>query len=755
MRDPGIQEKAIEAIVIMNAAITNLRIYPPASAMISNTVDRAYQVFLAILEDEESVIFAESEKNILVCGQLLDQKDQGRPQVVAFLELLLNFGIKSVTFDRGMDRTELLTFLEIMKEKSENVEKEGGIQKIIKSKKLPHIILDQKVYVATDKDRKILSGLDIKDEEIIKYLVGDNATSEIDMEKVKEMAGDPEWISRIIQSGMKHATGGKGIVPDSEISENVVLMIRALDKIADRVDKEKISGQISKSIAGMDIEVISAVLIRGIDELIGDGIFDQIANEIDDETFEDVVVNIKHVGDRISAGDKKYIHSDIESVRRAYKSMMNSDKGQRKRDKIEERIAGEEKEEEQKIVQLKDTVGHILKGKKEYFFDEQMMQSLPGITEQLFVKKENETVEDIIDKLTGGLLSENAEVRTQASEALSRIIGSLTVEQRTDMVGRISGRLVDWIKFETTVTPAYTKICSELKDLAQTMIRAKQFTECGSILDVFNVIHSGKVEKIKEIQVISGDVLREIATEEILDILFDEFETNKQNRLGDAGLNLSRLGTAPLNRLLDILLESPDSAERIRILKIVSEIGHVAVPVLTERIKEGEPWYFIRNLVYLIGKVGGEDQAKLLGPLLVDKRPQVREETLKSIYSIGGKYRVNILLSSLPESAEQMKSNIVEMLGSLKDTNSVRPLLEMLKSKPLITSKVRNELEEKICVALGNIGSQEAIPTLMVISGQRGLLGVKRYSPKVKVVAGKAVATIRRKQSEEDNKKHR
>ena len=505
----------------------------------------------------------------------------------------------------------------------------------------------------------------------------------------------------------------------------------------------------------MDIEVISAVLIRGIDELIGDGIFDQIANEIDDETFEDVVVNIKHVGDRISAGDKKYIHSDIESVRRAYKSMMNSDKGQRKRDKIEERIAGEEKEEEQKIVQLKDTVGHILKGKKEYFFDEQMMQSLPGITEQLFVKKENETVEDIIDKLTGGLLSENAEVRTQASEALSRIIGSLTVEQRTDMVGRISGRLVDWIKFETTVTPAYTKICSELKDLAQTMIRAKQFTECGSILDVFNVIHSGKVEKIKEIQVISGDVLREIATEEILDILFDEFETNKQNRLGDAGLNLSRLGTAPLNRLLDILLESPDSAERIRILKIVSEIGHVAVPVLTERIKEGEPWYFIRNLVYLIGKVGGEDQAKLLGPLLVDKRPQVREETLKSIYSIGGKYRVNILLSSLPESAEQMKSNIVEMLGSLKDTNSVRPLLEMLKSKPLITSKVRNELEEKICVALGNIGSQEAIPTLMVISGQRGLLGVKRYSPKVKVVAGKAVATIRRKQSEEDNKKHR
>jgi len=755
MNESKIQERAVETIIIMNAAITNLRIYPPASAMISNTVDRAYQTFLAILEDEESVIFAESEKNILVSGQLLDQKNQGRPQVMAFLELLLDFGIKSVTFEKGMDRPELLTFLEIMKEKPENVEKEGGIQKVAENKKLPHIILDQKVYVVTDKDRQILSGLDIKDEEVIKYLVGDDATSDVSMEKVKEMAGDPEWISRIIQSGMKHATGGKGIVPDSEISENVVLMIRALDKIADGVDKEKISSQVAKTIAGMDIEVISAVLIQGIDELIGDGVFDQIANEIDDETFEDVVANIRHVGDRISAGDEKYIHSDIESVRRAYKSMMNSDKGQRERDRIEEKIAGEEKAEEEKIVQLKDTVGHILKGEKEYFFDEQMMQSLPGTTEQLFVKKENETVEGIIDKLSDGLLSKNAEVRVQASEALSRIIGSLTVAQRTDMVNRISGRLVDWIKIETTVTPAYKKICSELKDLAQTMIRDKQFAECEPILDVFNMIHYGKVEKIKEIQGISGDVLREIATEEILDILFDEFETNKQNRLGDAGLNLSRLGTTPLNRLLEILLESPDSAERIRILKIVSEIGHVAVPVLTERIKEDEPWYFIRNLVYLIGKVGGENQAKLLGPFLADEQPQVREETLKSIYRVGGKYRANIFLSALSMVDNQIKIGIVDMLGSIRDTDSVRPLLELLKSKPLIASKGRNELEEKICVALGNIGSQEAIPTLLAISKRKGFLSIKRYNTKVTVAAGKALAAIRSEQSEEDNRKHR
>lgn len=126
MTDSGIQEKAINAMVSINTAITNLRLYPPASAMISNTIDRAYQVLLAILEEEDSLIFAESEKNLLVCGQLLSQKDQEKPQVLAFLELILNFEIKSITFERGLEKAELMTFLEIVSKKPEDLEKEGG-----------------------------------------------------------------------------------------------------------------------------------------------------------------------------------------------------------------------------------------------------------------------------------------------------------------------------------------------------------------------------------------------------------------------------------------------------------------------------------------------------------------------------------------------------------------------------------------------------------------------------------------------------
>ena len=82
MTDMGIQKKAIDTMVIMNAAITNLRLYPPSSAMIVNTIDRVYQALHEVLDKEESLIFAESEKSLLVCGDLLSQKDQEKPQVM-------------------------------------------------------------------------------------------------------------------------------------------------------------------------------------------------------------------------------------------------------------------------------------------------------------------------------------------------------------------------------------------------------------------------------------------------------------------------------------------------------------------------------------------------------------------------------------------------------------------------------------------------------------------------------------------------
>jgi HEAT repeat protein len=157
-----------------------------------------------------------------------------------------------------------------------------------------------------------------------------------------------------------------------------------------------------------------------------------------------------------------------------------------------------------------------------------------------------------------------------------------------------------------------------------------------------------------------------------------------------------------VERLLDMLRDSDDSDERVRILQVISEIGVPSIPVITARIIMSEPWYILRNLVYILGRVGGEAQAIDLAPLLLHENQKVQSEAMKSLQRIGGKVRAETLLSVLPKADATFKMSIVEMLGTIKAVGAVPALVALLCSKS--SASMKSDLDEKICMALANIG---------------------------------------------------
>jgi HEAT repeat protein len=124
----------------------------------------------------------------------------------------------------------------------------------------------------------------------------------------------------------------------------------------------------------------------------------------------------------------------------------------------------------------------------------------------------------------------------------------------------------------------------------------------------------------------------------------------------------------------------------------------------------------------------------------------VRLEALKSIFQIGGKQRGPLLLSVLPKADDQFKLNIIETLGNMKCAEAVPNLLDLLKKPSLISLQSQIDLQEKICTALGLIGSPEAIQDLSEIAESKSFLRIRVYPEKVKQAAGRALESIRRKQ---------
>ena len=141
MTSPVNQEKAIEALIAMNTAAINLRLYPPTNAMIIKTIDRLLETLLTLFEDEDSVVFAEADRNLLISGEPLSQKYLGRPQVAIFLTLMINWGIKSLTFVKGLEKNELILFLEVMSKKPDELNSKGGLAQIISGGRMPIFFL--------------------------------------------------------------------------------------------------------------------------------------------------------------------------------------------------------------------------------------------------------------------------------------------------------------------------------------------------------------------------------------------------------------------------------------------------------------------------------------------------------------------------------------------------------------------------------------------------------------------------------------
>ncbi len=738
-----VSQKSLDALVILNTAIKNVRLYPPTSATIVNAIDRLHLAFQEMLAEQNPIVFAESEKNILICGNLLNQREQEKTQVAALLNILLGFGLKSISFAQDLEKTELSAFTEILSRKPDVIKSEGGLPEVLAKNNITHIYLDQKVYVAMDKDHKIISSLDITDDQIAKFFVSTHPELAADPQKLQEMAKDPQWLSQTFQAGMSQLMAQKGTLSDVQLTESLGNMIGLLDKVAGPLgeeDKKNISTSIGDAIVTADPDVALELTTQNMEHLFGGLLLQYLISKLEDINY----VKAQKTGEGGTADGQDRAGTGEEGRGQGDGGIGANGEGKAGSDADDQ----EKTDFKAKLIAVSEKLSLSLKQNEKTLLDEQLMSVLPKIIEQLIAQKEQETMEKIIRHLIDNLFSENPEVRAHAAKALADIIDSLPPERKTEMIESLSGRLIEWIKIETAVTPAYQIICSYLQNIVQDFINQQRFAEAIPLLDIFNDINSRTLEKNDAIHEVCAQLIRNLATEDNIALLFREFNTNEHDKKEEAGKILSRLGDITLISMLDSLQGNMDSNERVRIMHLIILTGQRAIPLVQERIQKEAPWYYLRNMAYILGQIGNEESALVLQPLLSHENERLRQEVLKSIVRTGGNRRGQLLISALHGVDEKFKLSIIEAIGNAKAVDVVSNLLDILTTRPFVTTAARTLLEEKICIALGAIGSPEAIHDLAEIAESKSFLRFRSHPEKVKAAAARALASIRKKQAE-------
>jgi hypothetical protein len=197
-------------------------------------------------------------------------------------------------------------------------------------------------------------------------------------------------------------------------------------------------------------------------------------------------------------------------------------------------------------------------------------------------------------------------------------------------------------------------------------------------------------------------------------------EKGADPHLEAAGDYLALLQRNALQPLIGHLLgEVGNSKARRMVCDAIAVIGRDAVDVITPFLDDPR-WYVVRNIVYVLGRIGKEQALPFLQRTFGHEDVRVRREVVQALGLIGTSRTVGLLARALTDGDARIRSTAALSLGKVGKGAGVASLLGVVQGKEFgrrDTSEIRVFFE-----AIGRAGSAEAVPVLSQLLERKGWL---------------------------------
>ncbi|PID73545.1 MAG: hypothetical protein CSB33_03405 [Desulfobacterales bacterium] len=733
-----IHKKVIDAMTVMNVAIKNIRLYPSTSAIIRNTVERVHLIFQDIFKSEDSLILSEVGSNFVICGQVFTENEQRQnPQAFMFFETLLVLGLKGVSFERQIGLSELKTFLQIVSKTQLELDAAGGIQKVAEKEKLPNVLLDHKVYVVMEGDQQIVSGLRPEEMELLKRIIRTGQLSGEEKNHLRDTARNPGRLREMMDGGVSYAMSRRGAEPDEIIARDLTVLTRLLDGASDGLPEKTDSSR-----------AMSESLLKAEDRLLAHALGRIHRNEISPELISEFI-------DFMPAERRAILRDELQRIRHLSPDLVPADSigalilEEKNGDGEETKTASSAPTKEDRAACLKTGLTRLLSGDEKWLSDPVFLEMLPEYLRHLNQTGKSDKTVSFIRRMADALTLSHPEPRHRAVRTLLSVSAMLEAQKAQSLFADAAPSIMNWMRAETDPPPEYERIATVMADTVWSLNSENRIVQALPVLQVFHELAYGTQESghtptgaHRMSQGAAENALSRIGSDSMLSMLMERYQQGNETEKELVIEAFGGIGDTAVSWLIDILQKSRDMSERVRVLRIISDIRHPATGLLARKIREGGPWFYLRNLILALGKIGSPADLHALIPLMNHEDIRVQREALNSIYLIGGEKRGDLLLSAMPHADERLKISMIDMLGALKHRPAVAVLTEMLASKSLFSSRLSEKLQNNVCAALGRIGDPAAVPVLRAVAEQKRLLSLHAYSDNVKETAAAAIDAI-------------
>jgi HEAT repeat protein len=263
-----------------------------------------------------------------------------------------------------------------------------------------------------------------------------------------------------------------------------------------------------------------------------------------------------------------------------------------------------------------------------------------------------------------------------------------------------------------------------------------EFTKATDLLKrVYIILKTYDLQdwQIESIQKIITEAGEEVRIERIGKVLERE-----EGRLEDVNAYLLLLQKNSIKPLIKLLGELKNSKARRIFCDGLADIGKNAIELFTPFI-EDRRWYLVRNIIYVLGRIGKEQSLPYIQRAFNHEDIRVRREAIQALGLIGGPKAIGLLVKALTDNDVRIRCMAAINLGKGGKKAGLIPLLEVVQSKDFYK---REPAEIKAFFnAIGMVGSNEAVPVLQQLLERKSWFG-RGKTDEIRMGAANALATI-------------
>jgi HEAT repeat protein len=293
-------------------------------------------------------------------------------------------------------------------------------------------------------------------------------------------------------------------------------------------------------------------------------------------------------------------------------------------------------------------------------------------------------------------------------EEIRKIKAEVRGEEDLDMVAELEGILFDILRIERDPV-LFGEILGIIDNIFESLLLQGDFQHARKILEFFQEmldpsmnLSQPLIEQIQKAKVQAGNPKRIGMLEPVL----NECEADRLEHF----LSLMMLFEPHVVPSLVELLGAVDKMKARRVLcEVLIKLGADQVDFFMTKL-EDDRWYLVRNLIYIVGKIGDPKVLKSFPRLMQHKDTKIRKEALHALDMIDSPKTNDLLVKVLSDPDLSNRLFALRTLAKKKAQEALEPLMDILTSREFEEKELHEKKE--IFDALGRIGGDNVVPRL-------------------------------------------